>query len=315
VNNPASYLRLGALSLLWGSSFLLIKVALNALSPTQIALARIALGTVVLLLLCRLRLSGFATADGRRLWAHAAVAGLFASAMPWVLFGVGEHTVPSGLTGVLNATTPLWTVLFGFVFGRQTQASASRFAGLAVGFAGVLLICAPWQSGGLLSWGVLACLAAAVSYGIGYVYIGRNLTGTRLRAQGLSPLALAAMQMTAAMAIALMVLPAGGLQPVRADAVALLAIAALGLFGTGIAFALNYRLISDEGPTTASTVTYLMPIVSVLLGWLVLGERLGWRVLVGMVVVLLGVALSRRGQNRRPPRQTGTQAYVRAVQR
>jgi drug/metabolite transporter (DMT)-like permease len=291
VNNPASYFRLGALALMWGSSFLLIKIALAAMTPTQIALARIVLGALVLLLLCSLR--GLRVHGDRRLWRQVTIAALFASALPWVLFGIGEQTVDSGLTGVLNATTPLWTVLLGVLVGGESAMSRSRLTGLVLGFAGVVLIFAPWQGGGLLSWGVLACLAAAASYAVAYVYIGRNLTGDRLREQGLSPLALAAMQMIAATGIALVALPVGGFALVGPDPLALLAVAALGIFGTGIAFALNYRLISDEGATTASTVAYLMPLVSVVLGWLLLGEQLGLRVLLGMAIVLIGVALTR----------------------
>lgn len=303
MNNPVSYVRLGVLALLWGASFLLIKVALTALAPTQIALARIVLGALILLVLGALRRMGpigLRTGSQRKVWLHVAVAGLFASALPWILFGIGERTVPSGLTGVLNATTPLWTILFGLLFGRERAITPARFAGLALGFGGVVLIFAPWHSGGLLGWGVLMCLAAAASYGVGYVYIGRHLTGSVLREQGISPLAMAGMQMTAAAVIALFALPAGGLEPVRPNALALLAVTVLGVFGTGIAFALNYRLISDEGPTTTATVTYLIPIVSVLLGWWVLHERLGVRELAGMVVVLLGVALSRRGPRAAP---------------
>ncbi|MCI2419420.1 DMT family transporter [Saccharopolyspora sp. K220] len=287
MNNPTNYVRLGVLALLWGSSFLLIKLGLNALSATQIALLRIVLGALVLLALCALR--GLRLSRDRGLWRHIAVAALFGSALPWVLFGLGEQTVDSGLTGVLNATTPLWTVLFGLFVGREAMPPA-RLSGLLLGFLGVLLIFAPWQGGGLLSWGVLACLGAAVSYGIGYVYIGRNLTS----GHGLPPLTLAAMQMIAATGYALLALPLDGLQAVRWAPLGLLAIAVLGIFGTGIAFALNYRIISDEGATTASTVAYLMPIVSVLLGWLLLGEELGLRILLGMAIVLLGVALTRR---------------------
>jgi drug/metabolite transporter (DMT)-like permease len=306
VNNPASYVRLGTLALLWGASFLFIKVALTALSATQIALTRIVLGALVLLVLCAvrgMRPIGVRTADARRVWLHTVVAGLFASALPWILFGLGEATVASGLTGVLNATTPLWTLLFGLLFGREQAVTIFRFAGLILGFGGVVLIFAPWQAGGLLGWGVLACLAASASYGVGYVYIGRHLTGSVLREQGISPLTMAAMQMTAAAGIALVALPIGGLHAVRLNLLGVLAVAALGVFGTGVAFALNYRLISDEGPTTTATVTYLIPIVSVLLGWWVLQEQLGVRELVGMGVVLLGVGLSRRispGKRRSP---------------
>ncbi|QUH05069.1 EamA family transporter [Saccharopolyspora erythraea] len=298
MNNPASYYRLAALALLWGSSFLLIKVALEALSPTQIALTRIVLGALVLVALCAVR--GIRLRGSAALWRRIATAGLFASALPWVLFGVGEQTVASGLTGVINATTPLWTALFGMLLARETPPK-SRLTGLGVGFAGVVLIFAPWQGGDLLAPGVLACLGAAASYGVGYVYIGRKLTGESLREHGLSPLALASMQMIAAAGFAAVALPIDGLRPVHPEPLALLSIAVLGVLGTGIAFAMNYRLIADEGATTASTVAYLMPIVSVLLGWLVLDEQLGARVLTGMALVLAGVLLIRRSN--RPARE------------
>jgi drug/metabolite transporter (DMT)-like permease len=300
MNNPTNYVRLGVLALLWGSSFLLIKLGLTALSPTQLALTRIVLGVLVLLALCALR--GLRLSGDRTLWRHVVVAALFGSALPWVLFGLGEQTVDSGLTGVLNATTPLWTVLFGLFAGREAMPPA-RIAGLLLGFLGVLLIFAPWQGGTLFSWGVLACLGAAVSYGIGYVYIGRNLTGNH----GLPPLALAAMQLLAATGFALVALPLDGLRPVHWEPLALLAVAVLGIFGTGLAFAINYRIIGDEGAMTASTVAYLMPIVSVLLGWLLLGEQLGIRVLLGMAIVLLGVALTRRTATPQPTTPTTDQ--------
>ncbi|MDA3630133.1 DMT family transporter [Saccharopolyspora oryzae] len=294
MNNPANYLRLGALALLWGSSFLLIKLALAALAPTQIALTRIVLGALVLLALCAAR--GLRLSRDRAVWRHIAVAALLGSALPWVLFGIGEQTVDSGLTGVLNATTPLWTVLVGLLVSREAPPPA-RIGGLLLGFLGVMLIFAPWQGTSMLSWGVLACLGAAVSYGISYVYIARNLTGQH----GLPPLALAAMQLTAATGYGVISLPIDGLRPVQWDLLAMGSVAVLGIFGTGLAFALNYRIISDEGATTASTVTYLMPIVSVLLGWLLLDEEIGLRVLLGMAVVLTGVLLTRRSPDPKTP--------------
>lgn len=286
MNNPTSYLRLGALALFWGASFLLIKLGLEALSPTQIALARIVLGALTLLAICAVR--GLRIPGDRDLWRHIAVAAVFANALPWVLLAVGEQSVESGLAGALNATTPLWTVLFGLLAGREAL-PPRRAAGLLIGFLGVLVIFAPWQGGGMLGWGVLACVAASASYGIGFVYTGRFITG-----RGTPPLALASMQLTAAIGFSLLALPIDGLRMVHWEPVALLAVLALGVVGTGIGFALNYRLIGDEGATTASTVTYIMPIFSVLLGWLLLGEQLPFRVLLGMAVVLVGVALTHR---------------------
>ncbi|MER7015750.1 DMT family transporter [Saccharopolyspora sp. NPDC000359] len=301
MNNPTNYARLAALALLWGSSFLLIKLALAALAPTQIALTRIVLGALVLLVLCAAR--GLRVSRDRVVWRHVAVAALFGSTLPWVLFGIGEQTVDSGLTGVLNATTPLWTVLFGVLVTRQAPPPA-RLGGLLLGFLGVLLIFAPWQGADMLSWGVLACLGAAVSYGAAYVYIGRKLTGQH----GPPPLVLAAMQMIAATGYAVVALPLDGLRPVHWDPLALVSVTVLGVFGTGLAFALNYRIISDEGATTASTVTYLMPIVSVLLGWWLLDEGLGLRILLGMAVVLIGVLLTRRSPTPTHPEETMSDA-------
>lgn len=298
MNNPASYLRLSVLALLWGSSFLLIKLSLSALSPAQVSFTRIVFGATVLLLLCLFR--GFKLGHG--LWLKVAIAGLFGSTIPWLMFGIGEQTVSSGLTGVINAMTPLWTVLFGAFFGNgEERIRPLRLAGVGLGFAGVVVILAPWE-GDLPGWGVLACLAAPISYGISLVYIGRSVT-PYARERGVSPLAVPAMQLTAAAGLSALTLPFGGLQPVHFQPVGLLAIAILGVLGTGFAFALNYHVINDEGPTTASTVTYLIPGVSVVLGWLVLHENLGLRGIAGMVIVLIGVGLSRQAK----PRQQATE--------
>ncbi|SDP13956.1 Permease of the drug/metabolite transporter (DMT) superfamily [Actinopolyspora xinjiangensis] len=295
--NRANYVRLVTLALLWGASFLFIKLGLEAMSPTQVTFSRIALGAVVLVGLCLLRglrPGGFGSPEERRLWGVIAGAAVFGNVLPWTLFGIGERTVDSGIAGVLNATTPLWTVLFGLAFGTERSVRPLQLLGLLVGFSGVVVILAPWHgSSGLLGWGVLACLGAAMSYGVGFVYMGRGLDGSGADGRRISPLTVGAMQMSAAAVLSVLLLPLGGLAPVELSPIPLLAVGVLGVFGTGFAFALHLRIVSDEGATTASTVTYLMPAVSVLLGWLVLGESLGPRVLAGMLIVLLGVALSR----------------------
>jgi drug/metabolite transporter (DMT)-like permease len=274
--------RIGVLALLWGSGFLWIKVALNhGLSPVQITVARCVLGAAVLV--------GLAVAAGQRLprevatWRRLAVAALLCNALPFALFAVGERTVDSGLAGVLNATTPLWTLLIGLGTGVE-RAGAARVAGLLLGFGGVLLIFAPWQAHA--SWGALALLVAAASYGAGFVYMGRSLTG-----RGTAPVALSAAQLVAATGWSTLALPAAG--PLDTDATGVAAVVVLGVFGTGVTFYLSYRLIADEGPTSAATVGYLLPVVSVVLGAVVLDERLGARVLAGMAVVLLAVSFTR----------------------
>ncbi|MGQ0837592.1 DMT family transporter [Actinokineospora sp.] len=277
---------MGLLALLWGSSFLWIKLALTGLSPVQITLVRCALGAAVVVVLCYSARHRLPT--DRRIWGHVVIAAFFGNALPFVLFGIGEQTVDSGVAGVLNATTPLWALLIGIVIGTERGLRPIRLAGLLLGFGGTLLIFAPWQQAGVASWGALAITAAAVSYAISYTYIGRKLSG-----KGTAPIALSAAQLLTATGISALALPVGGLQPVHLNTTALIAVAILGVFGTGFAFALNYRLIADEGPTNATTVGYLLPVVSVLLGAAVLDEALTLRVVAGMVVVLIGVGLTR----------------------
>ena len=158
------------------------------------------------------------------------------------------------------------------------------------GFAGALVILAPWNaSGSGAIGGALACLGAAASYGLSYVYMGRRLAG-----RGLSPLVLSAAQLTAATGLLVLVTPVAGLQPVQLTPTVVAAISILGALGTGAAYVLNYRLITDEGPTATSTVTYLLPVVAVALGIVFLGEPAAAHLLVGTGIVLVGIALVQR---------------------
>jgi drug/metabolite transporter (DMT)-like permease len=303
VGETKTLLRIGALALMWGSSFFWIKLGLAAFSPVQLVLARVALGAAVLIGLCYLGRDRLPS--GRRVWGHLAVAAFFHNALPFLLLAYGELTVDSGITGVLNATTPLWVLLAAPMLGAHTRMTAVRVAGLVVGLAGILLIFAPWQASGLLSWGALACLAAAASYGFAFVYEGKYLTGT-----GDSPMALAGGQMLVATGFLLLAMPMGGFEPVNLNVGSVLAIVVLGVGSTGIAFALNYQLLASEGAVAASIVGYLLPIVSVLLGAVFLHEQLSFRVIAGMVVVLAGVALTRLRR-----REQGTFATAPAPER
>lgn len=278
--------RMGLLALFWGSSFLWIKLALHGLSPVQITFGRLVWGAGIVLVLCLITRERLPR--GRRLWAHLVVAAIFGNVLPFTLFGVGEQTVDSGIAGVLNATTPLWALLIGIMIGTERGLSVVRVGGLLLGFAGTLLIFAPWQASGLASWGALAILGAAVSYGICFAYIGYFVAG-----RGGTPMALSAAQLLTATGLTAIAIPVAGTQTVHIQPMALIAVSILGVFGTGLAYVLNYRLIVDEGPTNASTVGYLLPVVSVLLGAIFLSEALTVRVVAGMIVVLLGVALTR----------------------
>ena len=294
-----SVVRLGLLALCWGSSFLWIKLALRGFSPVQIVLGRIVLGALVLLVLVRAR--GYRLPRQPSLWGYLFGAALVSNVAPFLLFAIGEQRVDSGLAGVLNGTTPLWTFAIALAVRHERHAAPARVLGLVLGFGGVLLIFAPWQGGATGSTlGALACLTAGASYGVSYVYMDRFLAG-----RDLAPIVLSASQLSAATLLMLFLVPAGGLgQPhLRMDAV--VAVVLLGVICTGATFVLNYRLIADEGATATSTVAYLLPVVAVMLGALALGEPLTPHVVAGMVVVLVGVALARR---QRRPRHRPTPA-------
>ncbi|MGY0020691.1 DMT family transporter [Streptomyces sp. cg35] len=280
---------MAVLALLWGSAFLWIKVALeHGFSPVEVTVLRCAIGAVTLLVLAlgaRQRLP-----RGRTVWGRLVVAALFCNALPFALFSIGEQTVDSGVAGVLNATTPLWSLLIGLLLGSERGLSPARLAGLVLGFGGTALIFAPWQRAGLASWGALALLAAAVSYAVAFAYMGRKLAG-----HGAGSVAVSAAQLLTATGLTASALPVTGIgAPGSVDVTGVAAVLILGVLGTGVTFYLNYRLIEDEGPTSAATVGYLLPVVSVGLGALVLDEALSPRVIAGMAVVLAGVALTRR---------------------
>lgn len=279
---------MAVLALLWGSSFLWIKLALRGFNPVQIVFARLLLGFAVLTPIALAR--GLRFPRGWRIWGHLFVAALIANAVPYVLFGVAEETVGSNVAGVLNATTPLWTLLLAVLLRVDHSVTGWKAAGFALGFLGVVVIFAPWESASeIASWGGALCLAAAASYAVSYVYMSRFLTG-----RGISPLMLSASQLAAATVLLAAALPIAGLEAPhwRFDAVASLLI--LGALGTGIAYVVNYRIIQDEGPTAASAVTYLLPIVAVILGWLALRESITTAILLGTGLILIGVTLSRR---------------------
>ncbi len=279
--------RIALLALIWGSAFLWIKLADRGFSPVEVTLARLALGAAVLFAILLARRETVPRAW--RLWAHIVIAALFANAVPYLLFAVAEQTVDSSTAGIINATTPLWTVVLALAVRHQKTVTSWQAAGLIVGFAGTVLIFTPWHTaGGLTSAGALECLAASVSYAISYIYMDRFLAR-----QGLSAIVLSACQLATAAVMLAIALAVTGVQTPHFTVQSVTAIAVLGIIGTGFAYVLNYQIITSEGATVASTVTYLLPVVAIVLGVLVLGESVTVIVLAGIALVLAGVALTR----------------------
>lgn len=286
--------RFALLALIWGSSFLSIKVAVDAFAPVDVAFGRVALGAAVLLVALattRRRLPA-----GRAVWGHLFVIALFGNSIPFLLLAEGETRISSVLAGIWNATTPLLTLVVATFMLPDERPTPRRVAGLAAGFFGVLVVLGPWRAvgGGELT-GQLMCLGAAACYGIAFPYTRRFVAGRPDSGMALSAgqLILSSVQLGIATAFI-----GGAPHDVSLDPV--LAMLALGVLGTGLAYILNYAVVRLAGATTASTVTYLVPLVSTALGIVVLGEALDWNQPVGALIVLASVAYS-EGLVLRPP--------------
>jgi drug/metabolite transporter (DMT)-like permease len=281
-------IRFAALGLIWGFSFLFMKVGNEAFAPLQVTLGRMVFGTVVLATAVVVKRERLPRAD--RTWLHLAVAALLLNALPFTLFATAEQTIPSMLAGICNAATPLFSMLVSLVALSEDRPSRQRFAGVGLGFAGVLTVLGAWQGfAGQDPKGTLMALTAAFSYAIGWAYVRRTLSGTDS-----SHLAISASQLTLGTVQLLVVTPFFTSMPSSYPAKSVLSVLALGALGTGVAFLIQYGLVAEKGPTIGSMVTYLIPIVATAAGALLLSESLSWNEPVGAVVILVGAALTQR---------------------
>lgn len=279
-------LRYVLLAIVWGSTFLFIKIGDEAFAPLQVSLGRMVIGTAMLLAL--LGLSRERLPKGLFLWGQLAIAAILLNVAPFTLFAYGERHVSSVLAGIWNATVPLFTLPVALLVLADEHATTRRLVGLAIGFAGVLIVLGTWNGVGTTSLtGNLLCLGAAASYGLGFPYARRYLAR---RAEG--PLPLATAQLVCGTVILAILTPLITEAPHGLAAKHVLSLLALGALGTGLTFMLNYSLIRDIGATATATVAYVMPVVSTLLGVVVLGEPLRWYEPVGAAIVVCGAVLA-----------------------
>ncbi|NUS13326.1 MAG: DMT family transporter [Streptomyces sp.] len=287
-------LRFAALGLVWGFSFLFMKVGNAAFAPLQVTLGRMVFGTAVLAAAVVVKRDRLPRSP--RTWLHLAVAAFLLNSLPFTLFATAEQTIPSMLAGICNAATPLFSMLVSLVALSEDRPSRERFAGVGVGFIGVLTVLGAWQGfSGQDPKGTLTALTAAVSYAVGWAYVRRTLTGT-----GSSHLAVSASQLLVGTVQLLVVTPFFTSLPHTWPAKSVLSVFALGALGTGVAFLIQYGLVAEKGPTIGAMVTYLIPIVATAAGVLLLGETLHWNEPVGAVVILAGAALTQRRPRPRP---------------
>ena len=271
------------LALLWGSSFTLIKVSLEGLTPGQLVLSRLVLGAGVLLAIARLRKVAPPRWGG--VWGHVAAAALFGNVVPFLLLSYGEQTTGAGIAGVLVGSTPLLTLALATAALPTERATPRKAVGLLFGFVGLMLVIGPWRDSLGSVGGQLACLGTALSYAAGFVYVRKYLSP-----RGLAPLSLAASQLAAAAVLQALVTPFLTWHTPHFTGRVTGSIVFLGVLSTGLAYVLYFRLIGEVGATTASAVNYVVPVFAVLLSVVLLGEPVTWNLLVGGLVVLIGMA-------------------------
>ncbi|MEU3718857.1 DMT family transporter [Streptomyces californicus] len=290
--------RFVALSLIWGFSFLLIKVGTEGYAPFQVTFGRLLAGTAVLVAAMAMRRERLPRSA--RTWGHLTVAALLLNALPFSLFSYAELTIPSTLAGICNATSPLWGMALSVVALSEDRPTRRRVAGLGVGFLGVLTVLGAWQGfSGLDLPGTGMALLASFCYPVGWIYVRRTLAGT-----GSSTLALTGSQLLLGTVQLAVVTPLFTSAPTSFPVLPTLSVLALGALGTGLAVLLQYGLVQEVGPTTAQMVTYFIPVIATAAGVALLGEQLSWNTPVGALIVLIGAALTQ--SRARPATPTAT---------
>lgn len=266
------------LSILWGGSFFFIGAALRELPPLTLVFLRVVLGAAILLPL--LRMQGISFPKGVMGWTPFFVIGLLNNVIPFSLIVSGQTFIPSGLASILNATTPLFTVLVMAAAGEEAL-QARRVAGVALGLAGVIIL-RGWgiETRAGQGLGILLCLGGAFSYGLAALAAGRLLKDS-------PPLGTATFQLMAS--TVMMAIVAGAVeQPWHLpmpDIATWLAVFGLASLSTALAYIVFFQILRRSGATNVMLVTLLIPVTAILLGWLVLGEPISAREIAGAVVV------------------------------
>lgn len=279
------WLMVVGLSLLWGGSYLFIKIGVTALPPFTVVFVRVALAALTLHLV--VRIAGLSMAVGWERWRQFFGMGFLNNLIPFSLLFWGQTQISAGLASILNAMTPLFGVIVAHFLTQDEKATGSRLAGVVAGVGGVGIMMGPDVLSGASTTllAQMACLCAALSYALGSIY-GR-------RFKGLPPLVTATGQVTASSLMVLPVMlfvdrpwtlsmPSGGV---------IAALLGLALLSTALAYIVFFEILKRAGATNLNLVTLLIPPSAVLLGWLVLGEVLMPRHFVGMAIIAFALLL------------------------
>ena len=275
-----------ALGIVWGCSFIFIKLGLEFLTPFGVAFGRCALGALTLLIY--LKIKGLTLVRDKKLIGHLWVVALLLNVIPGIFFAWAETEVTSILAGIINAVTPLMTLIAIMLVSRNEKPTTPQVFGLLLGFLGVLTVLGAWQGlGDNPLWAILILLTAVTCYGFSFPYSRRFILPAQLK-----PEVMAATQVTLAAFTLLPFYLFDGIAKDEYRVGPVLAMVALGVFGSGFAYIWNFTIMRDAGSAIASSVTYVTPLVAVLVGFIFLNEIPHWYEPLGAAIVLLGAAIA-----------------------
>ncbi|WP_135503744.1 DMT family transporter [Roseovarius aestuariivivens] len=291
---PVNWLRIGALGVIWGASFMAVSVSLQGVGPLSVVAARLCLGALFLLTLCFATGRGLPRRHGSgagRLWVFILAMGVFSNALPFFLLSWGQQVVASGFAGVTMAVVPLFVLPLAHLFVPGERMSLRRSVGFILGTIGVIVLIGPgaFAETGAEREGLarLACVGAALCYATGSIFTRRCPDVDRLSLA-------AGVLLVAALLFTPYALWVEG-WPGQVDWVPVLALLYLGLLPTGVAQILLVQVIRDAGPSFMSLVNYMVPVWSVIFGAVLLNEALSPSLYLGLALILGGVALSQLG--------------------
>jgi drug/metabolite transporter (DMT)-like permease len=273
--------------LIWGGSFLFVEYALTALTPIGVAFWRTAFGALAMLIAILIYRSKLPRSFDT--WRKMTIAGMLMSSIPFSLFAFAQTYVTSALASILNAVTPIATVIVMLIAFRNEKLKPHVIVGLLVGLVGVLLVLGVWQGfGDNEPMAIVALLIAVTCYGIGTPYVRKHIAPLKLATE----VSVFGQIGTAAITLLPVYLLSGQYFTAVPSLQAVASVVAMGALGSGVAYLLFYKVLDVVGSAIASSVTYITPVIAVILGVLLLNEDLHWYEPVGGLVVIAGAAIS-----------------------
>jgi drug/metabolite transporter (DMT)-like permease len=261
-------------------------MGLDFLTPFGVAFVRCSLGAITLFIIAKMR--GYSLPTDRKARFHIWVVAIFLNVIPGIFYALAETAITSVLAGIINAVTPLMTLIAILLVNRAEKAKSFQVIGLLIGFFGVLTVLGAWRGfGDNPLWAILVLLSAVACYGISFPY-----TRKYVMPLGIQPESIVSLQLILASLTLLPFFIYNGVSNFSPEIEPVLAMLALGIFGSGFAYLWNFKVMEVAGSAIASSVTYLTPVVAIIVGVIFLNEKITWNEPVGALIVLLGAAIA-----------------------